>query len=266
MPSPFPGMDPFIEGQSWEDFHTRFIVALSDLLVPRVRPDYEVEVQKYVYIAEENSNEVYGRVVPDVGIVHTEHGWRDYAGQTEQAAVAVVENEIALAEREEQSFLVIRTHRGRRVVSVIELLSPSNKEGSRGVPQYLQKRANVLWAGANLVEIDLLRGGQRLPTTRPLQPGIYFTYLTRSRQSPRTEVLGWGLREPLPTIPIPLLDTDRDAPLELQAAFNTVYERAGYDYGLVYTEPVDPPLSPGDVEWVRNIVATVTPLQRPATA
>ncbi|MGH7199082.1 MAG: DUF4058 family protein, partial [Planctomycetaceae bacterium] len=140
----------------------------------------------------------------------------------------------------------------RKVGTVIEALSPENKRlGGKGRRKYLRKREQVLHSPAHLVELDLLRGGARLPMLDPLPAGDYYAFICRDRR-PKAETYAWTLQFPLPVIPIPLADGDPDVPLELQSAFTTVYDRAGYDYTLRYGELLTPPLNSADVEWVRQ--------------
>lgn len=42
----------------------------------------------------------------------------------------------------------------------------------------------------------------------------------------------------------------------------TVYERAGYDYSLDYTRPLEPPLRPEDADWVTEKVKAFLAAQR----
>jgi hypothetical protein len=124
------------------------------------------------------------------------------------------------------------------------------------VAEYLAKRANVLHSTANLVELDLLRGGERLPTVDPLQDGDFYAFVSRPRLRPELDVYAWTLRDPLPTLPIPLAPGDPDVPLDLQAAFTTTYDRAGYDYSLDYGAEVQPALSAEDTLWLNSRLAT----------
>lgn len=210
MPSPFPGMDPFIEGQRWQDFHARFINDLADLLLPAVRPRYVVDVEQYVYLA---------------------HG-----------------------DEERQRFLTIRDREFRKVVTVIELLSPTNKTPGDGFTEYLVKRTNIFHTMANLVEIDLLRRGQRLPTREPLAPADYYAFVCRTERLPKVEVYAWTLRDRLPAIPVPLASGEPDVSLDLQEAFTKTYDRSGYDYALDYRRAVEPPLDASTSDWVRTML------------
>jgi hypothetical protein len=110
----------------------------------------------------------------------------------------------------------------------------------------------VLIGSANLVEIDLLRGGRRLPTREPLQAGDYYVCVTRQPDVSEAEVYAWSLRRPLPRIPVPLALDDPDAHLDLQEVFTATYDRGGYHRLLDYSEDIDPPLSPDDAAWLRQ--------------
>ena len=75
MPSPFPGMDPFIESQMWEDFHTDFITVLRESLVQQVRPQYVVNVDRYVYVTRDE--DVESIIASDLAVTDTSIGWRE---------------------------------------------------------------------------------------------------------------------------------------------------------------------------------------------
>src|SRR5438093_4225285 len=164
MPSVFPGMDPFIEGDEWDDFHSRLITGISDALVPSLRPDYLVRTERRVYVEHPFDNPELIR--PDLTVVRPP-GRRSPRRGTMASATAVLEPvECTLPAPIEvrEKYLVIRKLRSSEVVTVIEVLSPSNKRaGSEGREEYLAKRDEVLQSRTNLVELDLLRGGARLP-------------------------------------------------------------------------------------------------------
>jgi hypothetical protein len=106
------------------------------------------------------------------------------------------------------------------------------------------------------VEIDLLLGGERLPTVRPLLPTTdYCAFVCSAGQRPQAEVFEWTLHTRLPRIPIPLLPGDADAILDLQQALTAVYERAGYDYSLHYDEALTLQPLPGDEAWLKQVLA-----------
>lgn len=248
MPSPFPGMDPFIESQLWEDFHTDFITVLRQELVSKVRPQYTVNVERYVYVTRDEV--VESIVAPDAANADTGAGWRE-SPVPPTATLQPVKHQIVMPQLR-QPYLVIRTRRGESIVTVIELLSPWNKKKDAGVGEYLAKRANVLKSTANLVELDLLRGGQRLPTVQPLQEGDYYAFVSRPALRPDVDVYAWRWQDPLPTLPIPLGENDADVSMDLQSAFSTTYDRAGYDYSLHYEDEILPPLEKGEVAWLAD--------------
>lgn len=253
MPSPFPGMDPFIESQKWSDFHTRFITLVSETLMPRLRPKYIVDVEERVYVERDPDDPVMV-MRPDVAVVNTVR--EEVTAYASTAAVAMpVECLLPMPEETHEAYLTIRRKDARTIVTVIEVLSPANKRpGADGFDQYLKKRERVLASSANLVELDLLRGGRRLPVVGRLPPGDFLAIVARWQRRPRAEVYGWPLEQQLPVIPIPLAHPDADVLLDLQEVFTLVYDRAGYDYSLDYGEPLDPPLDQQRAAWVAQIL------------
>lgn len=216
MPCPFPGMDPYLEKyQYWNDFSPQLLTAISNALMPRVLPRYEVRIEEYV--------------------------------------VVMVELEYPDLDPITQRYLKVIERPNRRVVTVMEFLSPINKQpGEDGIEMYLAKRAEYLASQCHLVEIDLLRRGERLPMRGPLPAGDYFVYIGRRGRKPRGKVVGWDWKSPMPTIMIPLLPEDPEIDLNLQAVFESAYEPACYYRVLPYGEPLDPPLPPPDAEWARE--------------
>ena len=255
MPSPFPGIDPFIEGYEWSDFHTRFITAMSDALVPVIRPDYLARAEKRVYVEHPFDNPEL--IQPDLPIVRQSprNTRRSSATAGMTATLEPVECTLPGPYEVQEKYLVIRKLGSSEVVTVIELLSPSNKRnGSEGRDAYLAKREDVLQSRTNLVELDLLRGGERLPTVEPLPAGDFYAFVCRAVRRMRVDVYAWPLPQRLPPIPIPLSPGDREVTLDLQAVFDTVFDNAGYDYSLDHSQPVIPPLSKPTAKWVRDVL------------
>lgn len=254
MRCPFPGMDPYLQKyQFWSDFTPQFLVAIRNNLNARLLPQYETRIEEYMVVTHEDVR--LHRVRPDVAIIATPD-WSPGSASMSDAAVA----DVAVAELEypdmdppTQRCLKVIEHKSQRVVTVMEVLSPSNKKpGEDGIETYLAKRAEYLASDAHLIEIDLLRGGERLPMRRPLPPGDYYVYVGRQGRVPRGQVFGWNWKSRLPTISIPLLKQDPEVELNLQEVFDSVYEPACYDRMLPYDEPVEPPLSPADEAWTRE--------------
>ena len=264
MPSPFPGMDPFIESQAWEDFHHALIEGIREMLTPRVRPRYVVRVEQRVYV-EHEPDERAAVIRPDVTVLERTAREARAEGPTATAvAVAPVMLTLPMPERKRETFLTIRERETMTVVAIIEVLSPGNKRpGSDGRREYLSKREAVLQSAMHLIELDLLRGGERLPTVEPLPPADFYIFVCRAQHRPMAEVYGWSLRQRLPTIPVPLAGTDPDVAVDLQSIVNTVYDRDGYDYSLDYRRPPEPPLSETDAVWLQQLLAGVANAFRP---
>jgi hypothetical protein len=245
-------MDPFLESQEWDDFHARFNLAISDALGPVVKPRYLVRVERRVYV--EHPPEAYAGSalrVGDVAIVTGDAASPAIDVDKRLAVAEPVVCTLALPEERRETYLVIRDRALAMVVAIIETLSPANKRrGGDGWREYLMKRDQVLASPAHLVELDLLRGGARLPMKDPLPQGDYYAIVSRAERRPQADVYAWALDQPMPTIRIPLLPEDDHAPLNLQQVFEAVYERAAYDLSLDYHSNLSPPLSHEARRWL----------------
>jgi hypothetical protein len=248
-------MDPFIEGQKWRDLHTTLITVVREVLLPQVRPRYVVDIQEDVYLVAERDEAVVV-VEPDVHVAR-EFGAGPATATAPTTATAPIVHHMPVSRRRRQPFLTIRDRGARRVVTVLEVLSPTNKRPGSARRKYLRKRSRILAADASLVEIDLLRGGKRLKTVEPLTPADYYAFVSRWWRLPEVDVYPWSLREPLGTIGVPLARRDPPASLDLQTVFTITYDRAGYDYSLDYDAEVQPSLNDSDHEWVRSVLATL---------
>jgi hypothetical protein len=253
MPSPFPGMDPYLEAAGgWEDFHDSFLTYVRDVLLDALPAHYVVKIQERVTLVSLPTHEAR-QVVSEVGV--SAMGDVRPAGGLATATVATVEPvtlEHDLEEMATETYLEIRRQPDRQLVTVIELLSPSNKE-LPGREVYLAKRNALLSQYVHLVEIDLLVRGRRLPMRAPLPAGDYFAFVSRAERRPSGDVYAWGVRHPLPLIPVPLLDPDPAYSLDLGAMFRLTYDRGRYERSIDYT--ADPPafLRPEDRDWAREI-------------
>jgi hypothetical protein len=251
MPSPFPGMNPYLEQEDiWSDFHNRFIPAAADAIGPQVQPAYIVKIDQNVFVQEpEEEPQVLGRpdvfVTEDVGERSTAAGGVALAKPSRARIVPA-----RLAEKD--VFIEIRDAKDRKLIAAVELLSPSNKEHGSTREQYLSKRNTYFRSGVHLVEIDLLRGGPRMPLA-PRPRGDYCVVVSRAQDRPEADVWSIRLREPLPTIPIPLLPSEADARLDLQAVLNRVYDAAGYGHYMYRSQP-EPPLSAEDQRWADEMI------------
>jgi hypothetical protein len=248
MPSPFPGMNPYFEQASlWQDFHTKFMVGLSERLVPLVRPRYFVLLERHVFIHEPPEEPAARRMRADLLVAAPR------AGDEADVAVLDVEAPVQVNHAEQDvervAYLEIR-ERGGDLVTIVELLSLANKRDDR--LSYLAKREAVLNSPTHLVEIDLLRGGRPMPEAdRP--PCDYSVLVSRPGGRPRAGFWPIALRDRLPRIPIPLRSPDPDAHIDLQAVLDHVYDASGYE-DFIYRGQPDPPLSNDDAAWARPFV------------
>jgi hypothetical protein len=252
MPSPFPGMNPYLErAQDWHDFHQRFIPAIAVALGGQVRPKYHVRVDESVYIHELSDDRriLLGR--PDISIVDRakDRGTTATLKSAAAPAYGFVPPKVDVVR---ESFLSIVDLQTNDVVTVIELLSPSNKSRKEDREQYEAKRRQLLHSDVNFIEIDLLRGGGRLPVTG-LPDCDYYIMVSRVEERPRVGLWPILLKELLPTVPIPVRAGDAYASLNLQQVLNRVYDEAGYaDY--IYDRTPEPPLHPTMGEWARQFL------------
>lgn len=146
----------------------------------------------------------------------------------------------------------------------IEIISPSNKQSGPDRRSYEKKQRGALESDANLVEIDLLRDGQRVLPTPQLEAvvermgGDYLIVVTRG--APRHEatwefvVYPVDLRHTLPCIPVPLIGDTPDVPLDLQVAVVRAYAGGPYRRLIDYAAPADPPLDDEDAAWAEALL------------
>jgi hypothetical protein len=257
MPSPFPGMNPFLEqDDAWHDFHEKIIPLIAERLVVQVRPDYIVKIDERIYVHELPSEprRYLGRA--DVSVSRSEEvstARRSRIGLLE----APTEVRLPVHDVEHLAIVEIRDRRSRELVTLIEVLSPSNKQSGSTRDQYLAKRQELLNSRANLVEIDLLRGGNPMPLDeRPGRAYAYSVLVSRVDDRPKAGFWPIGLRDPLPIIPIPLRAPAGDARLELQEALNRVYDASGYE-DYIYSGLPDPPLEEQDQAWAESLIPRI---------
>ncbi|MCW5852200.1 MAG: DUF4058 family protein [Anaerolineae bacterium] len=260
MPSPFPGMDPYLEGYLWPDVHLSLIYKLKQLLVPVLRPKYTVRVEISLYADPVPEGEI-GVSYPDVDVLLSQSGVSIIGSLEEpesfsQGPLTPATLTIPLITPREVHVpsLEIRDTSGNLLVSTIEILSPVNKRGPN-LTHYRRKRLRLHDAGVHLLELDLLRRGQR-PIVHPRLPETsYLIALTRAGRGV-THLWPIGLRDRLPVVPLPLKEEDDDVALDLPAVLNAVYDDSAYNLSINYHEPPPPPpLSSEDQVWVASLVS-----------
>jgi hypothetical protein len=255
--SPFPGMDPYLEApELWPDVHTRLMNVFSEQLAPLLAPGYVAELHPRMVIEQVGGPGEDEVILPDVAVVEaTRSGGGGYGAMTVEAlAPAPVQLRVPLEVPVELISIHIRHLQDRRVVTVIELLSPVNKRPGKGREEYLEKRQEVLKSKVHLVEIDLLRRWPRMPFQERVPAADYIIMVSRRERRPVCDVWPIWVRQQLPVIPIPLLRPDPDVVLDMGAALQTAYQRARYDLRIDYRQPPTPPLSEADAEWAAALI------------
>jgi Protein of unknown function (DUF4058) len=251
MPSPFPGMNPYIEQKSdWPDFHYNFIARMQEAIARQVGENYFVKTEERLLLHERSAEEraFFGR--SDTGVIKGRS--RSSLKRNGSIATAPLRLQLPAVDVEKQRFLEIRTPDDERVVTIIELLSPSNKSTGGDYDVYNSKRNQVLRSQTQFVEIDLRLGGKR-PASPELPHCDYFALVSRIDDRPDVDVWPFALRDPMPTIPIPLLKPDPDIALNLKAVLDQTYDAIGLAHRLYYRKP-EPPLSPADAEWAKQFL------------
>jgi hypothetical protein len=269
MPSPFPGMDPFIEvNPRWQGFHAWFVRELARQALPKAQNlGCWIDVERTVYQREPSGEFVLvGEPDHTVGLEVSSPGWKN--SSTGHGGVVVVAapkaiREVVLdpdsLERIKQDYLVVRElGQFARILAAVEILSPANKKGNY-LPRYREKRMRLLSSQAHFMEIDLLRDGDN--PSRQLFPELpstpYFIFVARKTGLGRNEE-GYPLRlqDPLPVIGLPLGPPRPDLALDLQSAFQAAYDLSIRPGSVHYFDetPPEPPLENSDAAWVKNLV------------
>src|SRR6516225_421114 len=202
MPSPFPGMDPYLECEKiWPDFQHHLVTCLYQILLPGLVDRYRARVGIRHYVNEQ---------VLFTSIIREEH---------------------------DDEYIEIRQRGDGKLVTLVEVVSPSNKLTARGRQSYLDKRQEAKQCGASLVEIDLVLQGQ--PTLEFSRDGLpdwdYAVTVTRSNQPERYEIYTATLQKRLPRFRLPLASDDRDTVLDLHTAFTRCYDQGGFASKIDYT-------------------------------
>ncbi len=255
MPSPFPGMNPYLEHpEIWPEVHSRLIVAIADAIFPHLRPKYRVAIEKRVYQMTDGNSVLVG--IPDVTIAKylktTEKEPSNIAVASPPAKPITVN--IPIPEEVRESYLEVREVGTGEVVTVIEVLSPKNKRPGEGRKAYDTKRQQVFGSGTHLVEIDLLRGGEPMPILGDKIQSDYRILVSRSQSRPQAELYAFNLPEKIPAFVLPLRKGDTEPLVDLQVVIEDLFDRAGFDLVIDYNlEPV-PPIGEADVVWVNELL------------
>ncbi len=254
--SPFPGMDPYLEDPAgWPDVHHSLLSTIREHIAAVVSPHFYVRVEERVYLTDGLTDEHDTQFIPDV-IITTRR--KSTVQQLPLSATATITEpaivEEVIGEEVHDYYLEVRDARSHKVVTAIELLSPANKiKNSRGYKKLQEKKHLLRQGGAHWLEIDLLRAGER--STKLAGQSDYCMVLLRHRRA-GMHVWFIDLRDPLPTVAVPLRSPFEDVPLNLQQVLNEAYRRAYYADSIDYTGHVPlPKLKPADAAWVKRLLS-----------
>jgi len=257
VPSPFPGMDPYLEDPTyWSDIHHELIHHLRAYLNPRLGKRYFAHLESRVYVEFEEDWTRKVRI-PDVRDLLDRHpGVRSAAKSTVLELPEPIVAELPET-RNEEAYIAIKDLKSGLLVTIIEVLSPSNKiESSAGGESFLDKRTEVLSSTVHWVEIDLLRDGERWPSTGKFINSDYRVLVSRSGGLRKAKFWPTSVRQRLPIIGVPLKEKDEEVSLDLGEVLGMTYEIAGYSRRLDYTKPPSPPLRPADAKWANALLRT----------
>ena len=219
MPSPFPGMDPYLEDEKiWPDFHHALVSALYQTLLPNLTDRYRARIAQRHYVTEQ---------ALFTSIIRDEH---------------------------HEEFIEVRQRTDGRLVTLLDVVSPANKTLAVARQAYLDKRHDAKSAGASMVEIDLVLQGQ--PTLDYSRDGLpdwdYAVTVTRCTQPDRFEIYTATLQKKLPRFRLPLATDDRDAVLDLQTTFTRSYDQGGFCARIEYGHDPVTTLSDEDRKWLND--------------
>lgn len=256
MTSPFPGMDPFLEGYLWPDVHSSLTNVIKEILAPLISPKYVARTELYT-VDDSSPEEDVGIMYPEVEVLKRKKGSSSemiaYDSATTAATPVTITIPAVTSIEVRIPVIEIRDRAKNQLITAIEILSPVNKR-KPGLEPYRSKRENLHNAGVHLLEIDLLRRGTR-PFAHPYLPKEhYITTLVRAG-SWKTEVWAMNVMDKLPVLPVPLKHPDPDVTFDLGKAMNLIYERNMYQLSINYQgKPPIPPFTKEEASWMKDLL------------
>jgi Protein of unknown function (DUF4058) len=262
MPSPFPGMNPYLEDPFfWREVHNRMIVALANDLGAQLRPRYYAAIETRTYLDDDSDGILVS--IPDAVVFASTQQLRPSAlAKSSMPTMATVEVPLAQPQRVQlvepievkERFLEVRRVNTHEVVVAIEILSPKNKRGD-GRSSYLKKRQAILQSQTHLVEVDLLRASQPMPMVGMAGQHDYRILVSDAAQRPSAELYGFNLRDRIPLFPVPLKPEDAPGIVDLQTLLHAIYDQGNFDIRVDYQQLLpEPDLSESDRAWMQQIL------------
>ncbi len=259
MPSPFPGMDPYLEYPSrWSEVHSRFISAIANGLEKQLSDAYFISVEKRVYQLTSDDAVLIG--IPDTTLATFSRtataSPRSDGNATEATTTATLEPTadyrtvtLPIPMDVRESYLEVRDIETGEVITAIELLSPVNQRSGEGRRVYELKRQAILGSQTHFIEIDLLRAGSPMAMLGALESTDYRLLVSRASARPRAQLYGFNVEQPIPTIPVPLRIGEPDLALDLKQFLDEIYAQARYDRRIDYQQLPIPPLREVSQAW-----------------
>ncbi len=256
MPSPFPGMDPYLEHpRIWPDVHHRLIGAIAHDIEAQIGQDYYVSVERRVYVSEPDEPDAYR--ISDVSVIDASGNGTPPAppamSQATPSGASIVTVQLPVPDQIREYFLEVRDLRRGSLITAIELLSPSNKRPGQGRDQYEEKRTELLATRTNLVEIDLLRAGHPMRFTASGVASDYRTLVRRGGRSSAT-LYAFGVRNEIPAFPLPLRQNDEEPDIYIGNLLRNLYDPGRFRMRLNYADEPVPPLSEADAQWADRLL------------
>lgn len=258
MPSPFPGMNPYLENPKlWQQIHKRLIVEIANAMNPKIRPKYRIEIEERVYETNPSNGDSLLVGIPDDVVVQAT-AKSSPSPESNIAVVAPLPSQpikvtLSLPTKVKEWYLEVKEVASGEVITAIAIISPKNKAAGSGRKSYENKRQKILTSLTNLIEIDLLRRGKKM-VADITRKSYYHILVSRSRDRPQADLYAFNLREPIPAIPLPLAEGELEPTIDLQELLNSVYDCGSYDLVIDYKNEPIIPLAKGDRSWADELL------------
>ena len=253
--NPFPGMNPYLEQpRLWPEVHNELIALLWSSMAAQMPLGCRLAIEERLEVWETSLVDDSSRyVVPDLSVTQRREAEIEVALKERTIPEGGIEVMIPVPMR--VTFLEVRAESGQ-VVTVVEVLSPTNKVPGRGRMDYLSKRNDVLESDVNLVEIDLLRAGDPMPLATTVPDCHYRILVSRERQRPRAYLLPFMIQEAIPKFLLPLRLGDDELTVDLGSMLAQMHRMSRYNSFLDYdSPPPGPALEPDHGQWVEERIA-----------
>ena len=259
MKSPFPGMNPWLEGYLWPDVHNHLARVFAELLAPKIAPKYVARIE-IATIMDESPESEFGIMYPDVEILSKNNIVSEplvaYGEAIMTPPTQTVSYALALPIPVRVPRVEIRDVKNNKLITAIEILSPVNKRNPN-LTIYQDKIKDLHRSGVHVLEIDLLRRGTR-PFSFSIKKSSHYQMTLWRQGTQLADIWSIDIKDKLPILPVPLKHPDADVPLDLNNALEICFERSYYDLSIDYkTAPPPPAFSEAELNWIQSVVANL---------